>query len=97
MHATPERGRPPLAAASASALALMLYAALAYRSAEFGLLWPRGGALTLGLSLAVANAAVWASRQAHRSVSLRFQLAVAGWIWLLLQLAAMVYLLRVTA
>lgn len=97
MQATPDRDRLQLATACASALVLLLYAALVYRSTEFGLLWPRGGALTLGLSLGLANAAVWASRQAHRSVSLRFQLAVAGWIWLLLQLAAMVYLLRVMA
>lgn len=58
----------------------------------FSLFQPRGGILTLGISLAMANAAVWLAGQTDRSLHARFQLAVAGWIWILVQAGAQVYL-----
>lgn len=76
-----------------SASVLVLYAVLACKSPLFDLLSPRGGAATLGFSLFLANVAVWVAQQSHRSLSERFQLAMAGWIWLLVQLGGTLYVL----
>lgn len=77
-----------------SAAVLMLYGILAYHNPFFTLLSPRGGALTLGLSLVMANVAIWSGGQPERSLNQRFQLIVAGWIWILVQLFGVFYLLQ---
>lgn len=74
-------------------LILTLYGLLVYKNSSFSLLSPRGGMLTLCLSLVLANAAVWASQQPYRTLSARFQLVFAGWIWLAVQLGATCYFL----
>lgn len=85
-----------IASACVTALVLALYGLLAVRTAEFALLSPRGGILTLGISLVLANVAVWASRHPQRTLSERFQLVVAGWLWLLVQLSGTLYVLART-
>ena len=59
----------------------------------FGFLQPRGGVVMLGLSLLIANAMVWQAGNARWSASARFQLAVAGWIWILVQGGGQLYML----
>lgn len=76
-----------------SILILTLFGLLADKSTVFNWFSPRGGVFTLGLSLLVANVGIWLSQQPDRSVNERFQFAVAAWIWLLMQLGAMIYLL----
>lgn len=80
-------------AAITTAVILTLYLLLARRNPSFTLLTPRGGIVGLGISLLIANAALWFAQQPDRAVSARFQIAAAGWIWLLVQLGALVYLL----
>ena len=82
-----------LAAALISILVLVLFGVLAEKSLVFNWFSPRGGVFTLGLSLLVANVGIWLSQQPDRSVNERFQLAAAAWMWLLVQLGAMIYLL----
>lgn len=60
----------------------------------FGLLQPRGGVVMLGLSLLIANALIWQAGNARWNTSARFQLAAAGWIWILVQGGAQVYMYR---
>ena len=76
-----------------STLVLILYGLLAYKSSDFTLLSPRGGILMLGISLVLANAAVWASQQRDRALATHFQLVVVGWIGLAVQLGSVCYLL----
>ena len=76
---------------SFSALILLGYAALMRIDTAWGLLYPRGGMIMLGISLAIANAAIWVACQSHRSLSARFQLAAAGWIWLVVQAGGTAY------
>ena len=57
---------------------------------HYGWLYPRGGIVTLGISLLLANGALWVvDRWSHWELSLRrrFEIAVAAWIWLLVQAA----------
>lgn len=82
-----------LAAALISILVLVLFGVLAEKSLVFNWFSPRGGVFTLGFSLLVANVGIWLSQQQDRTISDRFQFAVAAWIWLLLQLGAMIYLI----
>lgn len=82
-----------LLAALTSTVILALYLLLASRSPQFTFLSPRGGVVTLAISLLIANAGIGSSQQPHRDVSMRFQLLFAGWLWLLVQLGAMTYLL----
>jgi hypothetical protein len=76
-----------------SLVALALYVVLTTRSSLFTLFSPRGGIVSLGISLAMANVAVWLSHQRHRPVSQRFQFFAAAWIWILVQLGGILYYL----
>ena len=58
----------------------------------WGLFYPRGGMAMHGVSLAIANSLIWAGAQPHRSLNMRFQLAAAGWLWLVVQGAGLTYL-----
>ena len=78
-------------AVSTSMAALLLYGVLALRDPVYTLWAPRGGAFTLSVSLFFASLLVWLSGQQHRPPDQRFQLAAAGWIWLLVQAAALLY------
>lgn len=81
-----------LAAGIATLLVLLGYLALMSVDPRYGILHPRGGIVMLGLSLTFANAAIWAGQQSHRPLHLRFQLVVAGWIWILVQAGGHAYL-----
>lgn len=74
-----------LAALVFSLIVLVLEALLIQRDPLITMLGPRGGVVTLGLSLVFANVLVWLSQQPDRTVQQRFQVAAAGWIWLLVQ------------
>lgn len=80
-----------LAAALASLAVLALYLVL-MPLYGFALMQPRGGMVMLGFSLAVANGMVWQSANPRWSLSARFQLAAAGWIWILVQAGGLAYL-----
>ncbi len=80
-----------LAAALASLAVLALYLVL-MPLYGFGLTQPRGGIVMLGISLALANGMIWQSGNVQWSAATRFQLAVAGWIWILVQAGAQAYL-----
>jgi hypothetical protein len=79
------------AALATSIVALALYVMLTFRDPAYTLLAPRGGAFTLSVSLVFANAFVWLSGQPTRSPNERFQFAAAAWIWLLVQVGALLY------
>ena len=81
--------RPAAALASLAVLAIYIVLMPLY---GFGLTQPRGGIVMLGISLAIANAMVWQSGNAQWSVAARFQLAAAGWIWILVQAGGHAYL-----
>lgn len=55
------------------------------RDPTWGPLAPRGGMVMIAVSLAITNAFICFSSDAQRALSTRFQLATAGWIWLLVQ------------
>ena len=78
-----------------SVLVISLYGVLTQHSADFTLLSPRGGGVMLGFSLLLANLAVWAGCHPERLLNQRFQLIVAAWIWLVVQLFGVMYSLRV--
>ncbi|MBB1473773.1 hypothetical protein H5368_12090 [Luteimonas sp. MC1782] len=79
--------------AGLASLGVMLgYAALIPLYPGFGLLQPRGGLVMLTISLAIANTLVWLAGNPAFSAHARFQLGVAGWIWILVQAGAQVYL-----
>lgn len=46
----------------------------------------------LAISLAIANVGIWRATQPHRLLATRFQLAAAGWIWLVVQGGCLLYL-----
>lgn len=75
-----------------SVLVLCAYLMLMRVDPSFGFLHPRGGMAMLGISLAMACAAIWASGHSHRQLNTRFQLAAAGWIWIFVQAGAIVYI-----
>ncbi len=75
----------------ASILVLLGYLALMRVDPMWGLLHPRGGMVMLAISLAIANIGIWLSAQSHFSLSMRFQLAAAGWIWLAVQGGGLAY------
>lgn len=79
-----------------SLLVLTLYGVLTHHSTDFALLSPRGGGVILGFSLLLANLAARAACQPERPMNQRFQLILAAWIWLAVQLFGVVYSLRVT-
>ncbi|MFA7588220.1 MAG: hypothetical protein WCY11_18875 [Novosphingobium sp.] len=81
-----------LSAALASLGVLAGYLALIPLDPAFGLLQPRGGIVMLGISLAIANGLVWLSRSARWPLATRFQLAAAGWVWIVVQAGAQLYL-----
>jgi len=78
--------------AAVSILVLLVHLALARPDPAWGLFYPRGGMAMLGVSLVIANSIIRAGAQPHRSPSMRFQLAAAGWIWLVAQGAGLAYL-----
>lgn len=80
---------------SAAILAFYLY--LVSRSPLFTLVSPRGGIVSLGLSLLIANTMIWLSRHTDGSASTRFQLIVAGWIWIVVQFGCFVYSIHAMA
>lgn len=78
--------------AGAVAIGILLgFLALTHVDPTYGLLRPRGGMVTLGISLVMANAAIWISGRSHLALNTRFQLAAAGWIWLLVQAGCLAY------
>lgn len=79
-------------AAIATAVILAFYLLLSSRNSSFTLLTPRGGIVGLGVSLLLANATLWFAQRPEWVLSTRFQIVAAGWIWLLVQLGALVYL-----
>lgn len=91
MTLTPMR----LAATLASLAVLAGYLVLMTRYPEFTLTSPRGGIVVLGISLLIANTGIWLAGRQEVSANMRFQMAAAGWIWILVQGGAQVYLYRV--
>lgn len=81
-------------AAAATAAIVLVYFALMRIDPAFTLLQPRGGLVVLGVSLLIANGAIWLARDRHRSLNARFQLAAAGWLWVIVQLGGTVYIYR---
>jgi len=81
-------------AALASLAVLAGYPLLMTRYPEFTLLSPRGGVVMQAISLLIANVGIWQARNDHLAASMRFQLAAAGWIWILVQAGAGIYLYR---
>jgi len=75
-----------------SALLLLGYLTLMRIDPTWGLFYPRGGMLMLGVSLAIANLGIWLAAHSQMSLSTRFQIAVAGWIWLAVQGGSLAYL-----
>lgn len=71
---------------------LLGYTAVMRVDPTVGLLHPRGGMVMLGVSLMIANVAIWASTQPYRSLNQRFQLAAAGWIWIVVQGGCLAYI-----
>ena len=61
------------------------YLALMQVEPRYGLLQPRGGLLTLGISFAIAWAGLLAAGRDDLPLERRFQFAAAAWIWLLVQ------------
>lgn len=86
-----------LLAVVASVLVLLGYVALMRVDPSFGLLQPRGGMAILAFSLVLANLAIWVAGQPHRPLGSRFQLAAAGWIWLVVQGGGLAYIYSQTA
>jgi hypothetical protein len=78
---------------AASLLTIGLYLLAVNRVPWMGLLSPRGGIVTLSLSLLLANGAVWFARQPERSMRRRFELITAAWIWLAVQAGCLIYFL----
>ncbi|HEY4529486.1 MAG TPA: hypothetical protein VIG97_04030 [Luteimonas sp.] len=86
--------RMRLLAALASLAVLAAYPLLMTRYPEFTLLSPRGGVVMQAVSLVIANVGIWQARNEHLTASTRFQLAAAGWIWILVQAGAGIYMYR---
>lgn len=87
-----------LAAATAVLGVLALYVLLVLQvPAHFGWFHPRGGIATLGVSLAMAYGAIALGTHPHRPVRERFELTFAGWLWMLVQAGAMLWLGRAMA
>ena len=80
-----------MVAALASILSVLLYLVLIRHSQVFTLFSPRGGIVPVIISLLAANAMVWNSQQPNWSPSTRFQLFVAGWIWIAVALGGTIY------
>ena len=77
--------------------ALALYGALCWRDPVYKLLAPRGGVFTLLMGLLFANVLIWLSAQDRRTPNDRFQFALAGWIWLLVQVGGLFYELHIAS
>lgn len=74
-----------------SAIVLLAYLLLMRANPAWGFFHPRGGVFMLAISLVIANAGIWLSGQTDRPLNTRFQLAAAGWIWLVVQGGCIVY------
>ena len=73
-------------AAALATLALVAgYIALMQVDPYWGWTHPRGGLVTFGISLSLANLGVWLAGQTERVLVERFQFAVAAWIWFIVQ------------
>lgn len=84
-----------LAALATALLVLAVHALLVHRDpASFGWLYPRGGVVTLAISLVLACGAIHLGAGAHRTPRQRFEWTVAGWLWLLVQLGASLWYWR---
>lgn len=86
-----------LAAIVTSIIALGFYGALMVCDPSYALFAPKGGVVTLSVALLFANSLVWLSGQRHRPLNQRFQYAVAGWIWLLVQVGGLLYELSIAS
>ena len=80
-----------LAALAALAIAVS-YLLLIPLSPIYSLFGPRGGIVSLGISLCLANVLVWLGGSPGFSARTRFELAVAGWIWILVGMCLQAYL-----
>ncbi|MCD9047469.1 hypothetical protein [Luteimonas sp. MHLX1A] len=61
------------------------YLALMQVDPRYGLLQPRGGLLTLGISFSIAWVGLLAASREDLPLDRRFHHAAAAWIWLLVQ------------
>lgn len=86
--------RMRLLAALASVVVLAGYPLLMTRYPDFTLLSPRGGLVMQAISLLIANIGIWQARNEQLPAGVRFQCAAAGWIWIMVQGSAGVYLYR---
>lgn len=86
--------RMRILAALASLAVMAGYPLLMTRHPDFTLLSPRGGVVMQGISLLIANVGIWQARNEHLTASMRFQCAAAGWIWILVQAGAGIYMYR---
>lgn len=81
-----------LTAALAGLAIALSYLALVQLSPMYTLLGTRGGIVTLTLSMCLANVLIWLAGDPERSVRRRFELAAAGWLWILVQAGIQIYL-----
>ena len=84
--------RMRVAALLASLAVLAAYPLLMTRIPGFTWSSPRGGMAMQALSLLFANAAIWQARNGHLAPATRFQMVAAGWIWILVQAGASLYM-----
>lgn len=80
---------------AASLLTIGLYLFAVDRIPWLGLLSPRGGIVTLSVSLVLANGAVWFACQPGQLMRRRFELIAAAWIWLAVQAGSLIYFLSI--
>jgi len=80
--------------ALASVLNVVLYLMIVHRIPTFRLFTPRGGIVPVIISMLIVNAMVWVSQQPERAASTRFQLFVAAWIWILVQIGSSIYIMN---
>lgn len=74
-----------------TSLVLVLYAAAVATVPWLGWLSPRGGIVTLGISLLLANGALWFARQPQHSARRRFELTFAAWLWMGVQAGCLLW------
>lgn len=84
-----------IAAGVATVVVLGAYLTLMRLDPSYGWLQPRGGVVTLSISLLLANAGIWLAGDPQRSLRRRFEFAFAGWLWLLVQAGGLAWLCSV--
>lgn len=72
-------------------LVLALYLVALGTLPWLGWLSPRGGIATLGISLLLANGALWFARQPQHSARRRFELTFAAWLWMGVQAGCLLW------